>query len=538
MIIAYIYNYFMNHKNQIIWLVFFLNLGILSNGLFATNYYFDPASGNDQNDGMSMSQPFRSFQKLINLCVKQGDSILLKSGAVFTEKLYFSGKGSTLQPIVIGRYGGTVKPYLKGDASDLQMIHIYNSENIIVRDLEISNKGQKIRPYLNGILVELKNYGVGKNITLDNLFVHDVYGSLIKGEGNNHKDSGGGQAIMIRNLQDNETDSIPSRFDGLIVQNCYIKDCQRNGIMMWGNWVRKHWFPSTNVVIRRNVIDGVPGDGIVPVGCEAPLVEYNIMKNCPATLPATEACDGIWPWSCDNAVIQYNIVSDHKSQVDAYGFDSDYNSTNSLFQYNLSFNNDGGFLLLCNSGGWTPEYSVGNRNTVVRYNISINDGIRQHIVNGNKHFSPVIHITGSATNSKIEYNLIYVLKKTLPETDRTIVCSDDWQGFSDSTFFLNNYIFVEEPNVAFDPTQSTNNFFEGNRYIGPLTVSSEGFEAYKGNFDKKMWYNPQDKNWNKLIGFISDKNVTINGKEIQVVEIIGWKKSNKPKCFTKHTSKK
>jgi len=82
----------MNHKNQIIWLVFFLNLGILSNGLFATNYYFDPASGNDQNDGMSMSQPFRSFQKLINLCVKQGDSILLKSGAVFTEKLYFQEK--------------------------------------------------------------------------------------------------------------------------------------------------------------------------------------------------------------------------------------------------------------------------------------------------------------------------------------------------------------------------------------------------------------------------------------------------------------
>lgn len=495
-----------------------------NSGLTGKNYYFDAKNGKDSNSGTSAGQAFRSLEKIRSLKIKPGDSILLKSGAIFTEQLYFSGKGKENQPIVIGKYGGEQKPHLKGNGTFQEMLHVYNSENVVIRDMEISNKGKKALPHLTGLLVELYNYGTARNITVDNLYIHDVYGSLLKGDGYNHKDTGAGQAVMLRNLRSGEKDSVLSNFDGLIVQNCYIKNCQRNGIMMWGNWVRKYWLPNRNVVIRRNVIEGVPGDGIVPVGCEAPLVEYNVMKNCPATLPETEACDGIWPWSCDNAVIQYNIVSDHKSKVDAYGFDSDYNSTNSLFQYNLSFNNDGGFLLLCNPGGWTPEYSVGNRNTVVKYNISINDGIRRHIVKGNNHFSPIIHITGPVTNSRIEHNLIYVIKKILPETDKTIICSDDWKGYPDSTFFLNNCIYVEEPNVAFNPTRSTNNFFEGNRYIGPLTVPSGGFEVYKGRFDQKMWYRSEDKNWDKLKAFINDKNVIINGKEIPVVDIIGWKK--------------
>lgn len=489
------------------------------------NYYFDPILGNDSNTGTTPSEPFRSFAKINTLKVAPGDSILLKSGAVFTQKLYFSGKGSKEKPVVIGKYGGNDKPYLKGNATSLEMVHIYNSEHIVVRDLEISNKGEKPRAYLTGLMVELHNYGKARDITIENIYVHDVYGSLLKGDGYQRDDVGSGQAVLFRNLSGSEKDSIPSCFDGLLVQHCLIKNSQRNGIMMWGNWVRKYWYPNLNVIIRNNVLDGVPGDGIVPVGCEAPLVEYNVMKNCPAVLPPTEACDGIWPWSCDNAVIQYNVVSDHKSQVDGYGFDSDYNCTNSLFQYNLSFNNDGGFLLLCNSGGWPHDYSVGNRNTVVRYNISINDGIRNHTVKGKKgYFSPVIHITGNTQNSIIEYNLFYIGEKPFNLSDKRMVCSDDWNGYADSTFFVKNYIFAEELNVAFDPTKSTNNFFEGNLYIGNLAIPGVGFSNYNGRFDKKMWYNPNDDNWNKLLEFIKDKTVVINGKEKKVVELIGWKK--------------
>lgn len=486
------------------------------------NYYFDAQNGSDENAGTSPEKPFRSFTKLASLTVKGGDSILLKSGCVFTEKFYFSGKGEDGKPIVIGKYGGNDKPHLKGDASELEMMHIYNSEHIVIRDLEISNKGEKIRPHLNGLLVELYNYGKAKDITVDNLFVHDVFGSLRKGDGYQHEDVGAGQAISIRSLRGGESDSILSCFDGLTIQNCLIKDCQRNGIMMWGNWVRKYWMPSTHVVIRNNVLDGVPGDGIVPVGCDGVLVEYNVMKNCPPTLSNTEACDGIWPWGCDNAVVQYNVVSDHKSQVDGYAYDSDYDCNNSLFQYNLSYNNDGGFLLLCNSGGWPKDFSTGNNGTTVRYNVSINDGIRNYIVEGKKdYFSPVIHITGSTENSRIEKNIFYVKKKKLPQMDKRLICSDDWRGYADSTYVLNNYIYVEESTIAFDGTESTHNFVEGNLFVGQLS-KTDGFKEYNGKFGKQMWYNPQDKNWDKLYNFLKDKKIHMEGRDVPVLDIIGW----------------
>ncbi|MBB3186549.1 hypothetical protein FHX64_000712 [Microbacter margulisiae] len=457
------------------------------------------------------------------IVIKPGDSILLKSGDVFLEPLCISAKGANNQPIVIGKYGGDKKPYLKGDGSYLEMVHVYNSENIVIRDLEISNKGLKPRPYLSGLLVDLHNYGKAKNILITNLYIHDIYGSLYKGDGYNNKEVGAGQAIMLQSVSGNGPDSIPSCFDGLTVKNCYIKDSQRNGIMMWGNWIRKYWFPSTHIIIEHNIIDGVPGDGIVPVGCEAPLIQYNIIKNCPKTLPPTEACDGIWPWSCDNAVIQYNIVSDQNSQVDGYGFDSDYNCTNSLFQYNLSFNNAGGFLLLCNSGGWPQEFSIGNRGTIVSYNISINDGIRQYIVKGmSKFFSPIIHITGPTENSKIEHNIIYTKKKRLNDMDKRIICSDNWSGYSDSTYFENNYIYVEEPTKAFDKSKATNNFFKGNLFVGPLLTPNIGFQAYHGKFDKKMWYSPKDPHWRNMIEFVKNISIPINGKMRKVLDIIGY----------------
>lgn len=489
-----------------------------------TNYYFDAAEGSDSNDGRTPQTAFRTFAPLDSLTINPGDSILLKAGTTFTEPLYFSASGSKEHPVVIGRYGGDGFPHLKGDASALQMVHIFNSENLVIRDLEISNRGERIRPHLSGLFLEVYNYGRAENITIDNLFIHDVYGSLIKGEGIEHPDAGGGQAMMIRNFRDDNTDSIPSWFDGLTVENCLIKDSQRNGIIMWGNWIRSKWRPNLHVVIRNNVLDGVPGDGIVPTACDSALVEYNVMRNCPLTLPSSEACDGIWPFSSDNTVVQYNVVCDHRSQTDGYGFDSDYNCRNSLFQYNLSYNNHGGFLLLCNSGGWPEDWSAGNDGTVVRYNVSINDGIRPHIVADKKpkHFSPVIHITGPTTNSLIEKNIFYIPRKELPEMDRTIVTSDDWRGYADSTAFVHNYIFTEEPNIAFDATKSTRDILEGNRYVGELSFTGNGFERFDGTFGRALWYDPEDENWNRLVKFLSDKTVPLNGREVPVLQIIGY----------------
>lgn len=496
----------------------FITIAMLacSSEINTTNYYFDPEKGNDSYTGTSAGKPFRSLKRISELNLHAGDSILLRSGALFSEQLYISCKGDSGKPVVIGKYGGATRPFIQGGGAHMEAVFVFNSEYIVVRDLEISNKGNEPVDGMNGILVQLKGYGTAKDITIDNLYIHDVYGILTR------DGKGGGNAVMLRNLDGEDTISCSSRFDGLVVKNCHIRNCQRNGIMMWGNWIRSKWNPNLNVVICNNLIEGVPGDGIVPVGCEHPVVEYNIMRDCPGVLPPSEACDGIWPWSCDNALVQYNIVSDHKSHVDGYGFDSDWNSTNSLFQYNLSYNNDGGFILICNPGGWTPDWSIGNRGTIVRYNISINDGLRNYIQeNQTRYFSPVIHITGGLKNTIIEKNLFYVYRKQKKEIDKTILSLTNWAAFPDSTFFRQNFIYVAEPNRMADLTKSTNTFFENNKFIGELGIPSEGFEKYQGEFGREFWYDNNDSNWDNLLKFIEDKTIPVNGSEIRVSELIG-----------------
>src|SRR6188768_4267261 len=89
--------------------------------LKTANYYFDPVAGNDANTGTSAEQPFKGLHKIKSLDLKPGDSILLKSGAVFTEQLYISCKGDSINPIVVGKYGGDPRPYIKGDTSHKAM---------------------------------------------------------------------------------------------------------------------------------------------------------------------------------------------------------------------------------------------------------------------------------------------------------------------------------------------------------------------------------------------------------------------------------
>ena len=108
-----------------------------------------------------------------------------------------------------------------------------------------------------------ENYGVSHNIILNALEIHDVNGSLIK-------QKGGGSGILIVN----KGQDVISTFDGLTIENCIIRRCERNG-MIWSSYSsRNNWHPSTNTVVRKNLIEEVPGDGIVPIGCEGALKYY------------------------------------------------------------------------------------------------------------------------------------------------------------------------------------------------------------------------------------------------------------------------
>jgi len=82
------------------------------------------------------------------------------------------------------------------------------------------------------------------------------------------------------------------------------------------------------VVVRHNVLHDIGGDGIVVVATDGALVEHNVVSN--ANQRSAGYNVAIWPWSADNTIIQHNEAYGTRGQRDGEGFDSDWNSRNTV----------------------------------------------------------------------------------------------------------------------------------------------------------------------------------------------------------------
>ncbi|HVX65151.1 MAG TPA: right-handed parallel beta-helix repeat-containing protein [Bryobacteraceae bacterium] len=328
-------------------------------------FYIDSAAGNDGSDGLSEARPWKSLAKVNSQRFNPGDKLLLKSGAHFTGQMRPRGSGADGSPIVIDQYGSGPKPVIAAEGRFHEALLIENADYWEVNNLELTNLGPARETFRYGVRVRAWDFGVMRHIHLKNLYVHDVNGSLVK------KDAGEGHGIVW----ENGGSKVRSRFDGLLIEGCRLERTDRNGICGYTPYRSPtRGNRSTHVVIRKNTLEDIGGDGIKVWGADGAVVEHNVLRG------ARTRCDdyaaGIWPWDSDDTVIQFNEVTGLKGTKDGEAFDSDAFTRNTVLQYNYSHDNDGGFLLVCCSN---------NVGTVVRYNISENDGARLfHMADGNQ----------------------------------------------------------------------------------------------------------------------------------------------------------
>ena len=102
-------------------------------------------------------------------------------------------------------------------------------------------------------------------------------------------------------------------------------------------------------------------------------------------------------------------------------------------------------VLICNSGN-AGDYSCGNIGSIVRYNISIGDGIRPKETRQGM-FSPSIHIAGPVKQTLVERNIIHANPKPSDAVDRTMITSDSWDGYADSTYSVKISITQQSPAI-------------------------------------------------------------------------------------------
>ncbi len=457
-------------------------------------FYVDSLTGNDNNNGLSPKKAWASLEIVNQQKFLPGDKLLFKSGTSYTGTMELHGSGSKNNIIQVSNYGTGEKPIIQGGGQKQYTVLLKNIEYYQLSNLEITNTGDKREAGRTGVLIQAYDFGDIHHIILNNLEVHHVNGSLVKSEG-------GGSAILWQN----EGDSIPSCFVGLLIENCYIHDCERNGIISNGNAARDRWYPSKKVVIRNNLLERIPGDGIVPIGCDSALIEYNTMREGTDILSHEEAAAGIWPWSCDYTVIQFNEVSGHCSKWDGQGFDSDYNCNGTIIRFNLSHNNYGGFLLVCNDGNSLGHpFNSGTTNSVIEYNLSINDGIRPYPTKREGWFSPVFHITGPVENSLIANNIIVLPKRDNQNIPSEMIHMANWgNAWPKNTTIQNNHFF-QSPDAYSTLEKAQNTQINNNKVYSCLNTHAEIIKFVDSLACNSSGY--QKEGYGKLKDFLEKKN--------------------------------
>ena len=352
-----------------------LALLIVSIPINASTYFFNSATGNDQNNGLRQQTPFKSLNMLSQLELKAGDKVLFAKGLVYEGTLILEDvAGTAKRPIVIGNYTAdnglsNVLPLV--DAKGFRNgILLNNCSHIRVENISIKAngggvpKGKAIRNDMRcGVLVTCDKRGLYEGVELRNLSVKDVFYadegvSRSKAETNSPNGTqayGWGIRVINRTKE--------ARFVGMTVESCQIENVGHTGIKATGNTKSIQ-----DLKIYNNKVTHTGGPGMQMSGVLNGHVKNNSIGYSGSTTDTRKwgRGSGLWTWGCSKVIIEHNSFRHANGPADSAGCHIDFNCNDVIVQYNVSENNAGGFC----------EILGNNYNCAYRYNISINDGHR------------------------------------------------------------------------------------------------------------------------------------------------------------------
>jgi hypothetical protein len=324
-------------------------------------YYVSP-NGNDENAGLSENAAWKTIERLNSVVFQPGDVMLFESGGVWNGQLRPQGKGEPGKPITIGSYGGGARPVINIKEAEGAAIHLVNQSWLEIKNIEITSGAQpKLGIGRQGIVVLVEGEGNHvQHIVIRDCYIHDIWGQL-----STYKNS----AIFIGQNFGINTEKDCSIND-VLIENNRIERVDKCGIIVF--------MGLENIIVRKNVMGNLGGDGIIVVGSRKGIVEYNIAdRTClrtgdPYLNTGEESRYSWWPhtaalWlaGCTETVMQFNEVYNTGRQPangDGLAYDFDFGCKNCVLQYNYSQNN-AGFLLIMDK----------TFRNIARYNISEND---------------------------------------------------------------------------------------------------------------------------------------------------------------------
>jgi autotransporter-associated beta strand protein len=418
--------------------------------LRAADYYVDP-SGNDANTGTSAAAPWQSLAKVNATTFAPGDRILFKRGGSWTGMLYPKGSGDSTAQITLGSYGDGAKPLIDA-VGGYAAIHLNSQSYWTIEGFEVTNFGDG-DANRSGIRVQASGSQTTQRIRILNNDVRDIRG--IRNVNDGARNNG---AIFVWIDE-------PGKADEVLIQGNAVTNVYGQGInfaaeaeYMGGGMNYNNCSP--NVVVRGNRVLTTSGDGILLLGTDNELAEYNEVGYVGALSGDNNNIAAAWPTRHVNGVWQYNYVHNTVDRGnDSTAFDNDgFVKGTTYFQYNHTYNNQGGFFMEYQWGGDS------NAKSVVRYNISVNES---RIVASNRvgalFYNNVFYSPG------ISFGMEWMGSQFFTFTNNIFWGSGWWDpnAYSSQTFVRNTFW-----GGTWGPTGSTGSAGRDPLFVNPTTTGN------------------------------------------------------------------
>lgn len=327
-----------------------------------TTYYVSSSSGSDSNSGCSSSSPWQTLANVNGTTFTAGDQILFQDGGEWTGTLEPLGSGSSGDPITISSYGSGSDPIIAGGGA-AEAVYLVDQQYVTIENLEITNTASAAA-VRSGIEVQNNTDGILDGIDIVDNDIQNVLGYWSPSEDEQPTNS---MAIAF-NLSDSYS---TNGWDGVLIEGNTLTDDDSGGIYVGSLEGLDHGIDTSNVVIEDNTLTNMGGNDVVCVFCDDPVVQYNVATDSGYRYSGA----GFWMALNNGGDWQYNDISDQwREGTDGQAFDIDHNNNGVTLQYNYTHDNPFGFMEFCCNSGFNAE------NSVVRYNISQNDGAMNSVI--------------------------------------------------------------------------------------------------------------------------------------------------------------
>jgi len=426
-------------------------------------YYVDAQNGDDRAAGTAAQRAWKSVARANATAFAPGDKLLFAGGQTFKGTLTFlkAQSGAKERPVVVSSFGQG-RATIDG-GTDCGFV-LTDCEYVAVKELNFAGCGRKNGSNGSGI-----NLTRTRNVELDAIEASGFRNAGVATAGDENT------RITRVYAHDNGFAGITTSGGG-------------GGMPRTKNLYIAHCVAENNPGDPKNLTNH-SGNGIVVGGLDGALIEYCEAFNNGWDMPRQgNGPVGIWGWQCERLTIQFCISHDNKTQKGAWdggGFDFDGGMTNSILQYNLSYNNHGAGFLLCQYPGATRW-----QHNICRYNLSLNDGLTNH--DSGIHF----WAGGPEISDALVYNNVVVNGK------HAVKSTHDIAGL----VFQNN-IFISDGESIAGPLHKAR--FENNLYWprkGRAVFGGQTLEAWA----KATGQETVD---GKLIALFGDPKLVLPGKD-------------------------